>query len=109
MNNPLLFKQMPENVLWMNLSAAAGMGIADGETVAVAGPGGSGRIKAKLTEFIHPEAVFMVRGFGRSLPVESRARGRGLADTLLMGGLRTNGTRPAAGWRCRSILWPSLK
>jgi thiosulfate reductase/polysulfide reductase chain A len=86
-NNPLLFKQMPENVLWMNLSAAAGMGIADGETVAVAGPGGSGRIKAKLTEFIHPEAVFMVRGFGRSLPVESRARGRGLADTLLMGGL----------------------
>jgi thiosulfate reductase/polysulfide reductase chain A len=85
-NNPLLFKQMPENVLWMNLSAAAGMGIADGETVAVAGPGGSGRIKAKLTEFIHPEAVFMVRGFGRSLPVESRARGRGLADTLLMTG-----------------------
>jgi thiosulfate reductase/polysulfide reductase chain A len=70
----------------MNLSAAAGMGIADGETVAVAGPGGSGRIKVKLTEFIHPEAVFMVRGFGRSLPVESRARGRGLSDTLLMGG-----------------------
>jgi thiosulfate reductase/polysulfide reductase chain A len=85
-NNPLLFKQMPENVLWMNLSAAADMGIADGETVAVAGPGGSGRIKAKLTELIHPEAVFMVRGFGRSLPVESRARARGLADTLLMGG-----------------------
>jgi thiosulfate reductase/polysulfide reductase chain A len=28
----------------------------------------------------------MVRGFGRSLPVESRARGRGLADTLLMAG-----------------------
>jgi thiosulfate reductase/polysulfide reductase chain A len=73
-------------VLWMNLSAAAGMGIAEGETVAVAGAGGSGRIKVKLTEFIHPEAVFMVRGFGRSLPVESRARGRGLSDTLLMGG-----------------------
>jgi thiosulfate reductase/polysulfide reductase chain A len=71
----------------MNLSAAAGMGIAAGETVAVAGPGGSGRITVKLTEFIHPEAVFMVRGFGRSLPVESRARGRGLADTRLMGGL----------------------
>lgn len=85
-NNPLLFKQMPENVLWMNLTAAGDMGIADGETVAVAGPGGSGRIKVKLTEFIHPEAVFMVRGFGRSLPVESRALGRGLADTLLMAG-----------------------
>jgi thiosulfate reductase/polysulfide reductase chain A len=85
-NNPLLFKQMPENVLWMNQSAAAGMGLADGETVAVSGPGGSGRIKVKLTEFIHPEAVFMVRGFGRSLPVESRAEGRGLADTRLMTG-----------------------
>jgi thiosulfate reductase/polysulfide reductase chain A len=85
-NNPLLFKQMPENVLWMNLSSAAGMGLTDGETVAVSGPGGSERIKVKLTEFIHPEAVFMVRGFGRSLPVESRAQGRGLADTWLMAG-----------------------
>jgi thiosulfate reductase/polysulfide reductase chain A len=85
-NNPLLFKQMPENVLWIHPAAAGQAGIADGDVVTVSGPGGTGRIQARLTEWIHPEAVFMVRGFGRSLPVESRARGRGLADTALMGG-----------------------
>jgi thiosulfate reductase/polysulfide reductase chain A len=85
-NNPLLHKQMPENVLWMNQAAAARLGIADGEMVAVAAQDRSGRIKARLSEFIHPEAVFMVPGFGRTLPVESRARGRGLAANRLMPG-----------------------
>jgi thiosulfate reductase/polysulfide reductase chain A len=85
-NNPLLHKQMPENVLWMNQAAAAGLGIADGETVAVSAQDRSGRIRVRLTEFIHPEAVFMVPGFGRTLPVESRAHGRGLAANRLMAG-----------------------
>jgi thiosulfate reductase/polysulfide reductase chain A len=85
-NNPILFKQMPENVLWIHPAAAASAGIADGDAVSVSGPGGTGRIRARLTESIHPEAVFMVRGFGRTLPVESRARGQGLADTALMAG-----------------------
>jgi thiosulfate reductase/polysulfide reductase chain A len=85
-NNPLLHKQMPENVLWMNQAAAARLGISDGEMVAVAAQDRSGRIKAKLSEFIHPEAVFIVTGFGRTLPVESRARGRGLAANRLMPG-----------------------
>ena len=85
-NNPLLFKQMPENVLWIHPDAAGRAGIADGDAVTVSGPGGTGRIKARLTGLIHPEAVFMLRGFGRTLPVESRARGQGLADTALMAG-----------------------
>jgi len=85
-NNPLLHKQMPENVLWLNQAAAAALGIADGETVAVSAQDRSGRIKARLSEFIHPEAAFMVPGFGRTLPTESRARGRGLAANRLMPG-----------------------
>jgi thiosulfate reductase/polysulfide reductase chain A len=82
-NNPLLHRRMPENVLWMNAAAAAGLGIADGETVTVTRGGRSGRIRVKLTEHIHPEAVFMVDGFGRTLPVESRACGRGLSPEAL--------------------------
>jgi thiosulfate reductase/polysulfide reductase chain A len=85
-NNPLLHRQMPENVLWMHQAAAAGLGITDGETVNVAARDRSGRIKVRLAEFIHPEAVFMVPGFGRTLPVESRSRGRGLAVNRLMAG-----------------------
>jgi thiosulfate reductase/polysulfide reductase chain A len=38
----------------------------------------------KLTDHIHPEAVFTVTGFGRTLPVESRACGRGLSPNVLM-------------------------
>ena len=85
-NNPLLFGQMPENTLWINKIAAAAMGIADGQEVEVSSNGYAGRIKAFVTEFIHPEAVFMVHGFGHVLPVESRALGRGVADHMLMPG-----------------------
>lgn len=85
-NNPLLSGQMPENTLWINDNVANEMGIADGETVEVASNGHSGKIKAFVTEFIHPEAVFMVHGFGHTLPVESRAKGKGVADQMLMPG-----------------------
>ncbi|HDQ39615.1 MAG TPA: thiosulfate reductase [Desulfonatronum sp.] len=85
-NNSLLSKQMPENILWMNEAVATKMGIAQGDLVEVSANGYSGRIKAFVTEFIHPEAVFMVHGFGHTLPVESRARGKGVADHMLMPG-----------------------
>ncbi|UJX42684.1 molybdopterin-dependent oxidoreductase [Desulfovibrio sp. JY] len=83
-NNPLLFAQMPENVLWINSDEAQKRGIADGAVVEVRNGSYAGRLKAKVTEGIHPETVFMVHGFGHTLPVESRARGRGVADNELM-------------------------
>ena len=85
-NNPLLHKQMPENVLWLNQAAAAALDITDGETVTVSIQDRSGRIRVRLSEFVHPEAAFTVTGFGRTLPPESRARGRGLAANRLMPG-----------------------
>ncbi|WP_428562535.1 MAG: molybdopterin-containing oxidoreductase family protein [Solidesulfovibrio sp. DCME] len=89
-NNPLLFAQMPENELWIHAACAQQLGIADGALVEVANGASAGRLKAKVTEGIHPETVFMVHGFGHTLPVESRARGRGVADNELMpGGIAT--------------------
>jgi len=85
-NNPLLGEQMAENVLWLNKTVAAKMNIADGEEVEVASNGHAGTIKVMLTDFIHPEAVFMVHGFGHTVPVESRAFGKGVADNCLMPG-----------------------
>lgn len=85
-NNPILSEEMPENVLWMNSEMAQEMKIVDGSEVEVSNHNYSGRIKVKLTELIHPEAVFMVHGFGHSLPAETRAIGKGLADQLLMTG-----------------------
>ncbi len=85
-NNPLLNELMPENVLWINDKAAAALDIADGDPVEVRSNGHAGRLKAKVTPFIHPEAVFMVHGFGHTLSVESRARDKGVADNALMPG-----------------------
>ena len=85
-NNPLLNEQMPENVLWLNEAVGEKMRIVDGEEVEVSNTGHSARMKVKLTEFIHPEAVFMVHGFGHTLPIESRALGKGVSDGCLMHG-----------------------
>ncbi|CAO0821586.1 thiosulfate reductase / polysulfide reductase chain A [Desulfarculales bacterium] len=86
LNNPLLHAQMPENFLWLNKGVASRMGIEDGDRVVIVSGERSGKIKVMLNEFIHPEAVFIVHGFGRELPVESRAKGRGMSDNLLMEG-----------------------
>ncbi len=87
-NNPMLFEVMPENVLWINSQAAEKLDINDGDYVKVSRGGNvesySESIRAKVTEAIHPEAVFVVHGFGHKLPVESRAFGKGLADNKFM-------------------------
>ncbi len=83
-NNSLLNERMSENVLWINTGRAREMGIETGEYVNVNNNGYTARIRAFVTDFIHPEAVFMVHGFGHTLPCESRARGRGAADNELM-------------------------
>jgi len=87
-NNPLLFELMPENVLWLNKTRAKALGIEHMDLVEVASstgqPSQSNQLRALVTEFIHPEAVFMVHGFGHTLPVESRAKGRGVSDNELM-------------------------
>lgn len=85
-NNPMLFEQMPENVLWMNSEAASDLDISDGDLVTVSANGFSDQIKAKVTDFIHPEAVWLHHGFGHTLPVESRAFKRGIADNRFMKG-----------------------
>jgi thiosulfate reductase/polysulfide reductase chain A len=89
-NNPLLHEQMPENVAWIHTSRAERLGICTGDMIAVAPAGAprnpAGRMKAFVTDCVHPEALFMVHGFGHRLPVESRARGCGVADHELMPG-----------------------
>jgi thiosulfate reductase / polysulfide reductase chain A len=85
-NNPLLYEQMPINPLWINARAAAKLGISNGDTVVVSQRDYSETTVAKVTDLIHPEAVFIIHGFGHRLPVESRAFGKGLADNNFMRG-----------------------
>ena len=88
-NNPLLAELAPTNRLWLHADRAKKLGIADGDWVDVLTPSGSvGRLRAKVTTGIHPEAAFMLHGFGHELPQETRAFGKGVADEACMvGGL----------------------
>ena len=79
-NNPYLNELVPENRLWINAKRAAVLGVNDGETVAVSSAAGEGRIRAFVTDMIHPEAVFMLHGFGHREPESRRSCGRGMAD-----------------------------
>jgi thiosulfate reductase/polysulfide reductase chain A len=83
-NNPYLSELVPENELWINPGPAGRLGIKNGEYVQVVSPlGTNGRIKAKVTEFIHPEAVFMLHGFGKTVPAQTRCYQKGASDALL--------------------------
>ncbi len=82
MNNPILNEIMPENCLWINSSEANKMGVTTGDKVEVTSADGthSGQIAAYVTDFIHPESVFMVHGFGRKIPWQTRGYNKGLGD-----------------------------
>jgi thiosulfate reductase / polysulfide reductase chain A len=87
LNNPLLNERAPEQVLWIHPTRAAALGIADGDEVEINGGGCyTGRLRAKVTRWIHPEAVFMLHGYGATVPVARRALGLGVADQRLQHG-----------------------
>jgi thiosulfate reductase / polysulfide reductase chain A len=87
LNNPILNEIAPEQVLWIHPDRAAPLGIMDGDSVEIDGGGPYvGRIKAKVTRWIHPEAVFMLHGYGATVPLATRAVGRGVADQRLQHG-----------------------
>jgi thiosulfate reductase/polysulfide reductase chain A len=82
-NNPYLNEIISENVLWINEDKASELGIKDGDTVEVSSSVGSGKIKAKVTDLIHPEAVFMLHGFGHEAKSATRSYKKGLSDAVL--------------------------
>ncbi len=98
MNNPVLHEIMPENNLWINAEKAKELGIENGELVEVLSSDGSnsGTIHANVSEFIHPEVVFMVHGFGRKVPWQTRGYNKGLGDYRFETGL-LNVYDPAGG------------
>ncbi|MBU0968762.1 MAG: molybdopterin-dependent oxidoreductase [Proteobacteria bacterium] len=98
-NNPLLHELMPDNTLWINKRQAAKLGVTEGDWVDVISDGVTGTIKAHVTDFIHLEAVYMVHGFGRQVPLQTRAYHAGIADQKLMKGFLTK-MDPAGGGLC---------
>ena len=87
LNNPMLNELAPKQELWIHPDRATPLGIADGDEVEINGGGRyTGCIKAKVTPWIHPEAVFMLHGYGATVPLAKRACGLGVADQRLQHG-----------------------
>ncbi len=87
-NNPLLNELMPQNSLWINTRVANKLGIANGDLVDIAAEDNSytGTMNAHVVDYIHPEAVYMVHGFGKHIPLQSRSYHSGVSDQKLMVG-----------------------
>ncbi|HSP26207.1 MAG TPA: molybdopterin dinucleotide binding domain-containing protein, partial [Saliniramus sp.] len=90
-NNRMLGGAMSENEVWINaavaesLPAFGGAPLRTGDRVILENQDGarSGPVRAKVTERIRGDAVFMVHGFGHTAKGLTFARGRGASDSDL--------------------------
>jgi thiosulfate reductase / polysulfide reductase chain A len=86
-NNRLLSEVMDENEVWVNRKVAEHWGLRHGERVYLQNQDGvrsSFSAPVKVTERIHPDAVYMVHGYGRNAPKLRRVHGRGIDDNELV-------------------------
>jgi thiosulfate reductase/polysulfide reductase chain A len=86
LNNPLLNDLAGPNPLWINDERAKVLGINDGDEVLISSTGYSAYMTARVTPLIHRDAVFMLHGYGRTVPLQTRACGLGVADQRLQHG-----------------------
>jgi thiosulfate reductase/polysulfide reductase chain A len=82
-NNLWLNQVYAENELWINPKAAAERGIANGQIVKVSSDVGEATIKAKVTEGIREDCVWMTQGFGHKSMGLKTAFGKGASDSDL--------------------------
>jgi len=83
-NNALLCELQDENNLWIHPDPAASLGITTGDLVEVGSPVGRGRLKARVTEEIRPDTVYMDTGYGVLSKGLAKIHGKGacVADVL---------------------------
>lgn len=89
LNNIYLNELQSENKLWINADEAKKLGIAHGDAVEVSSGGVTQTTIAAVSEFIHPEVVYTLHGYGRQIPLQKRAYQKGMRDNTLMKGLLT--------------------
>jgi thiosulfate reductase/polysulfide reductase chain A len=90
-NNRLLAEPYPENEVWLNADAARSLAgfevtpLADGERVVLVNQDGirSTPVRAKLTQRIRGDCVYLVHGWGQTAPLLRYAYGRGASDAQL--------------------------
>ncbi|HYD52796.1 MAG TPA: molybdopterin dinucleotide binding domain-containing protein, partial [Gemmatimonadaceae bacterium] len=86
-NNRLLSEVFDENAVWVNAAVAAKWRLRDGERVYLRNQDGvrsTFSAPVKVTERIHPDAVYVVHGYGHRAKGLGLAHGRGIDDAELI-------------------------
>jgi thiosulfate reductase / polysulfide reductase chain A len=87
LNNEYLNELQSENTLWINTDEAEKLGIKSGDLVEVSAGTVTETVAASVTDYIHPQAVYTLHGYGREIPLQTRAYKKGMRDNTLMEGL----------------------
>lgn len=86
-NNRLLAEPFSENEVWVNADAARALPfpLANGDRVVLVNQDGvrSNPVRAKVTQRIRGDCVYLVHGFGHTAKGLRQARGRGASDSAL--------------------------
>jgi len=83
-NNAWLNQFAPENSLWLSPVAADALGINEGDRVEVASTVGAVRLKARVTQEIRSDCVFMLHGYGKKSKWQRLVAGNGGSDAELL-------------------------
>jgi anaerobic selenocysteine-containing dehydrogenase len=92
-NNRLLSEVMDENAVWVNRTVAERWGLANGERVYLQNQDGvrsTFSAPVKVTDRLHPDAVYMVHGYGRKAKGLKLVYGRGIDDAELVTRYKTD-------------------
>ncbi|RMF63835.1 MAG: nitrate reductase [Calditrichaeota bacterium] len=104
-NNPILTETMHENEVWINAKVARLNGIRNGEYVVLVNQDGvrSNKVKAKVTERIRHDCVFMVHGFGREDKRLHRSYKKGANDNQLLTRVKVDPIMGGTGMRVNFV------
>jgi thiosulfate reductase/polysulfide reductase chain A len=104
-NNPLLSATMKENSCWIHPSIAKIWGIKNGQYIKLVNQDGieSAKVKARITERIRHDSIYMAHGFGHEDKRQSRASKSGASDSLLMTNVKIDPLMGGTGMRANFV------
>ncbi|KAA3618452.1 MAG: nitrate reductase [Calditrichaeota bacterium] len=104
-NNPNLADLMPENEVWINPKVAKEWDIKNREYVVLENQDGAvcNKVRAKVTERIRHDCVYMVHGFGHSQKQMPRSFLKGANDTDLITKIKVDPIMGGTGMRTNFV------
>ncbi len=110
-NNPVLTELMLENEVWINPTVAKLHGISNGEYVVLVNQDGvkCNKIKAKVTQRIRHDCVYMVHGFGHNDKRMKRSYLKGANDTDLITRVKIDPIMGGTGMRVNFVTFEAVK